>query len=377
MGIGAYWNDGGRESPMPPVLSRGGGRSVWLSVHWEPVSEWELSARTSCQQKKKIKSELHTLPPAPPLWPKVFSQNPGIWGKLEEEKRRDPCQNQVKFSLHMKTSAWIGTEFLQAPRILLLLDKQAPQAGRGFRGAGTAAFPELPKHSSCQHPLQNAPTFSGCAASLALPAQKWKAKSWNRTEIQPRPGGTPPARSSTPWKFTIQSGPTTKSLECHHHCWEPELKPKSTQPQQKDVSEEAQTPSVHPPVPILSPNLPSGRAADRKRHFPTKPWKPGYAERPLLYFMRSWKLFFEAAPMWLSPSELLWHWHLHSGKLEGPGRCGRRGCRAPSTQNSHRKMELKTLQGSSSSFQTPRACMEWSAWELSQIPALAKAWCQF
>jgi len=38
---------------MPPVLSRGGGRSVWLSVHWEPVSEWELSARTSCQQKEE------------------------------------------------------------------------------------------------------------------------------------------------------------------------------------------------------------------------------------------------------------------------------------------------------------------------------------
>ena len=38
---------------MPPVLSMGGGRSVWLSVHWEPVSEWELSARTSCQQKEE------------------------------------------------------------------------------------------------------------------------------------------------------------------------------------------------------------------------------------------------------------------------------------------------------------------------------------
>lgn len=38
---------------MPPVLSMGGGRSAWLSVHCEPVSEWELSARTSCQEKKK------------------------------------------------------------------------------------------------------------------------------------------------------------------------------------------------------------------------------------------------------------------------------------------------------------------------------------
>lgn len=28
-----YWKEGGRESPMPPVLSRGGGSSGWLSVH--------------------------------------------------------------------------------------------------------------------------------------------------------------------------------------------------------------------------------------------------------------------------------------------------------------------------------------------------------
>lgn len=38
---------------MPPVLSMGGGRSAWLSVHCEPVSEWEPSARTSCQEKEK------------------------------------------------------------------------------------------------------------------------------------------------------------------------------------------------------------------------------------------------------------------------------------------------------------------------------------
>lgn len=42
-----YWKEGGRESPMPPVLSRGGGSSGWLSVHWDPPSEWALSARTS------------------------------------------------------------------------------------------------------------------------------------------------------------------------------------------------------------------------------------------------------------------------------------------------------------------------------------------
>jgi hypothetical protein len=35
----SYWKDGGRESPMPPVRSRGGGRSVWLSVPWDPASE--------------------------------------------------------------------------------------------------------------------------------------------------------------------------------------------------------------------------------------------------------------------------------------------------------------------------------------------------
>lgn len=28
-----YWKEGGLESPMPPVLSRGGGSSGWLSVH--------------------------------------------------------------------------------------------------------------------------------------------------------------------------------------------------------------------------------------------------------------------------------------------------------------------------------------------------------
>lgn len=44
---------------MPPVLSMGGRRSVWLSVHWEPVSEWELSARTSCQQKEENYTHLH------------------------------------------------------------------------------------------------------------------------------------------------------------------------------------------------------------------------------------------------------------------------------------------------------------------------------
>lgn len=28
----SYWKDGGRESPMPPIRSSGGGRSVWPSV---------------------------------------------------------------------------------------------------------------------------------------------------------------------------------------------------------------------------------------------------------------------------------------------------------------------------------------------------------
>lgn len=44
---------------MPPVLSMGGGRSAWLSVHCEPVSEWELSARTSCQEKQENYTYLH------------------------------------------------------------------------------------------------------------------------------------------------------------------------------------------------------------------------------------------------------------------------------------------------------------------------------
>lgn len=34
---------------MPPVLSSGGGRSVWLSVPWDPASECAPSARTSCE----------------------------------------------------------------------------------------------------------------------------------------------------------------------------------------------------------------------------------------------------------------------------------------------------------------------------------------
>lgn len=42
-----YWKEGGRESPMPPVRSRGGGSSGWLSVHWDPPSECALSARTN------------------------------------------------------------------------------------------------------------------------------------------------------------------------------------------------------------------------------------------------------------------------------------------------------------------------------------------
>lgn len=49
-----HWKEGGRESPMPPVLSRGGGSSGWLSVHWDPPSEWELSARTSCRDRDRL-----------------------------------------------------------------------------------------------------------------------------------------------------------------------------------------------------------------------------------------------------------------------------------------------------------------------------------
>lgn len=47
-----HWKEGGRESPMPPVLSRGGGSSGWLSVHWDPPSEWALSARTNWETEE-------------------------------------------------------------------------------------------------------------------------------------------------------------------------------------------------------------------------------------------------------------------------------------------------------------------------------------
>lgn len=52
-----YWKEGGRESPMPPVLSRGGGSSGWLSVHWDPPSEWALSARTNWETHREREKE--------------------------------------------------------------------------------------------------------------------------------------------------------------------------------------------------------------------------------------------------------------------------------------------------------------------------------
>lgn len=78
---------------MPPVLSRGGGSSGWLSVHWEPVSEWELSARTSCQQKKKLKIQNYTISL---FWSKVFSQNLEILPNSQKFRLNSGsmCKNQ-------------------------------------------------------------------------------------------------------------------------------------------------------------------------------------------------------------------------------------------------------------------------------------------
>lgn len=53
MCVDTYWNEGGLESPIPPVLSSGGGSSVWLSVHTDIPSVWELSANTSYKHTHK------------------------------------------------------------------------------------------------------------------------------------------------------------------------------------------------------------------------------------------------------------------------------------------------------------------------------------
>ncbi len=53
MCVDTHWNEGGLECPMPPVLSSGGGSSVWMSVHTDIPSVWELSANTSYKQTQK------------------------------------------------------------------------------------------------------------------------------------------------------------------------------------------------------------------------------------------------------------------------------------------------------------------------------------
>ncbi len=45
-----HWKEGGLESPIPPVRSRGGSSSLWLSVHWDPPSEFVPSANTNYSQ---------------------------------------------------------------------------------------------------------------------------------------------------------------------------------------------------------------------------------------------------------------------------------------------------------------------------------------
>lgn len=60
---GPYWKEGGRESPMPPVRSSGGGSSVWQSVPWDPASEWAPSARTSCGRRERAGGAPASRPP--------------------------------------------------------------------------------------------------------------------------------------------------------------------------------------------------------------------------------------------------------------------------------------------------------------------------
>lgn len=111
---------------MPPVLSMGGRRSVWLSVHWEPVSEWELSARTSCQQKEENYTHLHRLLHSDIRCLASALPN-ALWDLREQEERKcsvsrhmDSCQtsqNQSTCNLNMQiSSATICSKFLQAPQ---------------------------------------------------------------------------------------------------------------------------------------------------------------------------------------------------------------------------------------------------------------------
>ncbi len=44
------WKEGGLESPMPPVLSGGGGRSAWESAHTEPHQSHESRLQTPAVQ---------------------------------------------------------------------------------------------------------------------------------------------------------------------------------------------------------------------------------------------------------------------------------------------------------------------------------------
>lgn len=122
----SYWNDGGRESPMPPVLSMGGGRSAWLSVHCEPVSEWELSARTSCQEKEENYTYLHRFLHSDVCWDAALLHT--LWGPTRDKKRGSAqCLHLHKFLpiLHKiilhSTSTWehyqLGyTKLLWAPQ---------------------------------------------------------------------------------------------------------------------------------------------------------------------------------------------------------------------------------------------------------------------
>lgn len=160
---------------MPPVLSMGGGRSAWLSVHCEPVSEWELSARTSCQEKKKENyPHLYEFLRSDRCWPLLCY---ALCDYLREERKclvptcTDSCQSFTKSGcIQPQHENSISQDTQGTPQ------KFPPLGTSEHSGQGVhvcvllviTARSEFPKLANRQHSLQNARTLQCCAFSLVL-----------------------------------------------------------------------------------------------------------------------------------------------------------------------------------------------------------------